>query len=37
MHTFIHVRYRNNREGLVDDVTLNELILSGKVKLLSPL
>ncbi|HPC74137.1 MAG TPA: tetratricopeptide repeat protein [Syntrophales bacterium] len=28
----IKVRYRNNREGFVDDVTLNELIISKKIK-----
>jgi len=32
MHNLVQVRYRNNREGLVDDVTLNELILSNKIK-----
>jgi Flp pilus assembly protein TadD len=32
MHILVQVRYRNNREGLVDDVTLNELILSDKIK-----
>jgi tetratricopeptide (TPR) repeat protein len=32
MYKLIQVRYRNNREGAVDDVTLNELILTGKVK-----
>ena len=32
MYNLVQVRYRNNREGLVDDVTLNELIVSGKVK-----
>ena len=32
MYNLVQVRYRNNREGLVDDVTLNELIASGKVK-----
>ena len=32
MKTLISVRYRNNREGLVDDVTLNELILSGRIR-----
>jgi tetratricopeptide (TPR) repeat protein len=32
MHILVQVRYRNNREGLVDDVTLNELILSGQIK-----
>ena len=32
MHNLVQVRYRNNREGLVDDVTLNELILSCKIK-----
>jgi tetratricopeptide (TPR) repeat protein len=32
MQILVQVRYRNNREGLVDDVTLNELILSGKIK-----
>ncbi len=31
MGTLISVRYRNNREGLVDDVTLNELILAGRI------
>jgi predicted Zn-dependent protease len=30
--TLISVRYRNNREGLVDDVTLNELILTGGIR-----
>jgi len=32
MDEWIRVRYRNNREGLVDDVTLNELIVSKKIK-----
>ena len=32
MRTLIQVRYRNNREGLVDDVTLNELISSNKIR-----
>jgi len=32
MSEFINVRYRNHREGALDDVTLNELILTGKVK-----
>jgi tetratricopeptide (TPR) repeat protein len=32
MSDFIDVRYRDHREGAVDDVTLNELILTGKVK-----
>ncbi len=32
MHNLVQIRYQNNREGLVDDVTLNELILSKKVK-----
>ncbi len=32
MSEFINVRYRNHREGAVDDVTLNELILTRKVK-----
>jgi tetratricopeptide (TPR) repeat protein len=32
MHILVQVRYRNNREGLVDDITLNELILSGKIR-----
>lgn len=32
MQNLVQVRYRNNREGLVDDVTLNELILSNKVR-----
>ncbi len=30
MNTLISVKYRNNREGLVDDVTLNELIQTGR-------
>ena len=32
MHILVQVRYKNNREGFVDDVTLNELILSGKIR-----
>jgi predicted Zn-dependent protease len=32
MFKLIQVRYRNNREGLVDDVTLNELIRERKIK-----
>jgi tetratricopeptide (TPR) repeat protein len=32
MDEWIRVRYRNNREGLVDDVTLNELIVLKKIK-----
>jgi tetratricopeptide (TPR) repeat protein len=32
MYEFIDVRYQNHGEGAVDDVTLNELILTGKVK-----
>jgi tetratricopeptide (TPR) repeat protein len=32
MYKLIQVRYRNHREGVVDDVTLNELITSGKIK-----
>jgi tetratricopeptide (TPR) repeat protein len=32
VNTLISVRYRNNREGLVDDVTLNELILTGRIR-----
>ena len=32
MDELIKVRYRNNREGLVDDVTLHELIVSKKIK-----
>jgi tetratricopeptide (TPR) repeat protein len=32
MQNLVQVRYRNNREGLVDDVTLNELISSDKIK-----
>jgi tetratricopeptide (TPR) repeat protein len=32
MHNLVQVRYRNNREGLVDDITLNELILSNQIK-----
>jgi tetratricopeptide (TPR) repeat protein len=31
MKSLISVRYRNSREGLVDDVTLNELILAGRI------
>jgi len=30
--TLISVRYRNNKEGLVDDVTLNDLILTGGIR-----
>jgi tetratricopeptide (TPR) repeat protein len=32
MYKLIQVRYRNNREGLIDDVTLNELILERKIR-----
>ncbi|MBS1233363.1 MAG: repeat-containing protein [Nitrospirae bacterium] len=32
MCKLIQVRYRNQRESTVDDVTLNELILTGKIK-----
>jgi tetratricopeptide (TPR) repeat protein len=32
MYKLIQVKYRNNREGIVDDVTLNELIASSKIK-----
>ncbi len=32
MDELIKVRYRNNREGRVDDVTLHELIVSKKIK-----
>jgi predicted Zn-dependent protease len=32
LDTLISVRYRNNREGLVDDVTLNDLILNGGIR-----
>ena len=32
MFKLIQVRYRNNREGLIDDVTLNELIRERKIK-----
>ncbi len=32
MDTLISVRYRNNREGLVDDVTLNDLIRTGRIR-----
>jgi tetratricopeptide (TPR) repeat protein len=32
MITLIPVRYRNNREGLVDDVTLSELIPTGRIR-----
>ena len=32
MDTLISVRYRNNREGLVDDVTLNDLIQTGRIR-----
>jgi tetratricopeptide (TPR) repeat protein len=32
MYGFIQARYRNNREGLVDDITLNDLILSNRIK-----
>ncbi len=30
-HELIQVKYRNSQEGFVDDVTLNELIWSGKI------
>jgi len=29
---FIEVRYRNGNEGFVDDVTLNELIVSKRIR-----
>lgn len=32
MYGFIQARYRNNREGFVDDITLNDLILSNRIK-----
>ncbi len=32
MYKLIQVRYWNNREGLIDDVTLNELILGKKIR-----
>jgi tetratricopeptide (TPR) repeat protein len=32
MHKLIQVRYHNNRDGLIDDVTLSELIRDGKIK-----
>ena len=32
METLIAVRYRNNREGQVDDLTLSELILGGRIR-----
>lgn len=32
MTRLIQVRYRNNRDGLIDDVTLNELIRDRKIK-----
>jgi tetratricopeptide (TPR) repeat protein len=32
MFKLIQVRYRNNREGLIDDVTLKELIRERKIK-----
>ncbi len=32
MYKLIQVRYRNQRQSAVDDVTLNELILTGKIK-----
>jgi tetratricopeptide (TPR) repeat protein len=32
MYKLIQVRYRNNREGLIDDVTLNELIRERKIR-----
>ena len=31
-HELIKVKYRNSQEGFVDDVTLNELILSQKIE-----
>ncbi len=30
-HVLVHVIYRNSRDGFVDDITLNELILSRKI------
>jgi hypothetical protein len=32
MNTLISAKYRNNREGLVDDVTLYELIEAGRIR-----
>jgi tetratricopeptide (TPR) repeat protein len=32
MYKLIQVRYWNNREGLIDDVTLNELILERRIR-----
>ena len=32
MYKLIQVRYWNNREGLIDDLTLNELILERKIR-----
>ena len=32
MHKLIQVRYQNNDEGIIDDVTLNELIMSNKIR-----
>ena len=32
MYKLIQVRYRDHGEGVVDDVTLNELIASGRIK-----
>jgi tetratricopeptide (TPR) repeat protein len=32
MNTLISVKYRNSREGLVDDVTLYELIQAGRIR-----
>ncbi len=32
MYKLIQVRYRNNREGLIDDVTLDELIRERKIR-----
>lgn len=32
MYKLIQVRYRNNREGLIDDVTLNELIQERRIR-----
>jgi tetratricopeptide (TPR) repeat protein len=32
MYKLIQVKYRNNHEGLVDDFTLNDLIMSNKIR-----
>jgi hypothetical protein len=35
-NNLIRVRYRNNREGFVDDVTVDELPLSRMITIMAP-